>query len=65
MVGSPYLIPGFIGALILCSTKNYYQAICWMIGVVFCASDQTFYTMLFLALVWTTLSQLIAIIREG
>lgn len=39
MVGSPYLIPGLIGALILCSTKNYYQAICWMIGVMFCASD--------------------------
>jgi hypothetical protein len=64
MVGSPYLLPGFIVALGMCAlTKSYYQALIFMLGVVYCADDQTFYTMVFVALVWILVSHYIAIFR--
>ncbi len=58
MLGSPYLLPGFVMALVMCSNRSYFQAICFMIGVVYCADDTTFFVMLFAALVWIAYSHI-------
>lgn len=52
MVGSPYLIPGFIMAMVFVVIGGYWQAVILMLAVVYVADDFTFYQLLFFTFVF-------------
>lgn len=51
MLISPYLLPGFLFAIFLCSFKSYYQAIVFMVAVVYATSMADFMVMVFFTIV--------------
>lgn len=53
---NPYILPGFIMSMVFCVVGGYWQALILMVAVAYVTDDTTFWTLLFVALVFLIVS---------